>query len=796
MRKLLNNFWVFVARMVLRNRYIFLGVFLGITVLLAMQWKYIRMTYSEANMLPKDSPISKEYDKFLSLFGEEGNLVVIGVEADKITKAGGFNRWNMLARDLQKFPQVEGVLSLNTIKELYKDTLHERFATRNFFPEEVATQGELDSIFPKLFNQTPVYEGLLYNKEHTTLRMAVSLRKDIVNTAIRKDFILKDLKPLIERCQTDLGVPIHVSGMPYIRTLSTEIITGEIGFFIVGALLATCLVLLFFFRSFRAMLISMCTVLIGVMWAFGFLGLFRYEITILTAVIPPLVIVIGVPNCVFLINRYQQEIQKHGYKAMALQRVITKVGNVTLLTNLTTAAGFATFIITESSILKEFGIVSSISIMCLYVISLCLIPIIYSFMPSPKPRHLKHLSKQWIGGLLEGIERIVKKHRFATFSVAVALLVASIIGIYRIHISGSVIEDMPKGEKFYDDILYFEKKFGGIMPLEITINTGKKNGVMRPATLQSMAKLEEYLADIPEISQPISVVRLVKYARQAFYNGKAEYFDLPTAQERTFVLSYVKNSDGKADMLRSIVDSTGQIARITVFMKDIGTEKMHHIEEAIAKQTDKLFPTDQYKVSLTGKAYMFTKGTDYLVGNLIQSLLLTIAIIAVMMFYMFRSFKRVIISLIPNLLPLAITAGVMGYAGIPLKPSTILVFGIAFGISIDDTIHFLAKYRQELMANQWKVKRSVYAALRETGISMFYTSVVLLFGFSIFTLSSFGGTKALGGLISTTLFFAMSSNLILLPSLLIALEKSIANKKTLIEPHIDVLGEDEEKNEK
>lgn len=783
---------MFVARLVLRNRYVFLALFAGITIFLASQWKNIRMTYSEANMLPEDNPISKEYEQFLKIFGEEGNLVVIGVDSKAIETLEKFNKWNALASDLQKYPQVEGVLSLNTIKELVKDTVKEAFVTHDFFPKQIKNQKELDTLTHKLLTQTPVYEGLLFNQKRTTLRMAVSLRKDIVNTAIRKDFILKDLRPLIEKYQTELQTPLYVSGMPYIRTLSTEVITGEIGLFIGGALLATCLVLLFFFRSFRAMFISLCCVLVGVMWAFGFLGLFHYEITILTAVIPPLVIVIGVPNCVFLINRYQQEIQKHGYKAMALQRVITKVGNVTLLTNLTTAAGFATFIITESKILKEFGIVSSISIMCLYVISLCLIPIIYSFMPIPKERHLKHLSKQWIGGLLQTIEQIVKKHRFATFSVAVALLVVSIIGIYRIHISGSIIEDMPKSETFYDDILFFEKQFGGIMPLEITVDTGRKNGVMRPNTLQSMAKLEEFLEDIPEISQPISVVRLVKYARQAFYNGKASYFDLPTAQERTFLLSYIKNSGGKSDMLHSIVDSTGQIARITVFMKDIGTEKMHHIEEAIAKQTDKLFPKDQYTIRLTGKAYMFTKGTDYLVGNLIQSLLLTIGIIALMMGYMFRSFKMVIISLIPNLLPLLITAGVMGYAGIPLKPSTILVFGIAFGISIDDTIHFLAKYRQELIYHNWKVKRSVYAALQETGISMFYTSIVLFFGFSIFTLSRFGGTKALGGLISTTLLFAMASNLILLPSLLIALEKSIANKQTLKEPNIDVLGEDED----
>ncbi|MDO4879727.1 MAG: MMPL family transporter [Capnocytophaga sp.] len=791
MRKLFNNFWVFVARFILRNRYFFLTIFIGITIFLAFQWKNIHITHSEANMLPEDNEISKEYGEFLKTFGEEGNLIVIGVKTEAILNPEKFNLWNALATDLQKFPQIEGVMSLNTIKELAKDTLKEAFITRDFFPKEIRSQNELDSLSHKLFTQTPVYEGLLFNENASTLRMAVSLRKDIVNTVIRKDFILKELNPLIEKYQTELETPLYVSGMPYIRTLSTEIITGEIGLFIGGALVVTCLVLLFFFRSFRAMFISICSVVIGVMWAFGFLGLFHYEITILTAVIPPLVIVIGVPNCVFLINRYQQEIQKHGYKAMALQRVITKVGNVTLLTNLTTAAGFATFIITESKILKEFGIVSSISIMCLYVISLCLIPIIYSFMPIPKDRHLKHLSKQWLGGLLDMIERIVKKHRFATFSVAVALLVASIIGIYRIHISGSIIEDMPKSETFYDDILFFEKEFGGIMPLEITVDTGRKNGVMRPATLESMAKLEDFLDNIPEISQPISVVRLVKYARQAFYNGKSEYFDLPTSQERTFLLSYIKNSGGETNMLRSIVDSTGQTARITVFMKDIGTEKMHHIEESIAQQTQKLFPEDQYTVRLTGKAYMFTKGTDYLVSNLIQSLLLTIGIIALMMFYMFRSVKMVIISLIPNMLPLLITAGVMGYVGIPLKPSTILVFGIAFGISIDDTIHFLAKYRQELVLNHWKVKRSVYAALKETGISMFYTSVVLLFGFSIFTLSSFGGTKALGGLISTTLLFAMASNLILLPSLLIALEKSIANAETLKEPNIDVLGEDE-----
>ena len=212
---------------------------------------------------------------------------------------------------------------------------------------------------------------------------------------------------------------------------------------------------------------------------------------------------------------------------------------------------------------------------------------------------------------------------------------------------------------------------------------------------------------------------------------------------------------------------------------------------AIQNKINKIFPTDQYNVTMTGKALVFQKGTNYLVKNLVISLSLAILLISLFMAYMFRSFKMIVVSLIPNVLPLLITAGLMGFLGVPIKPSTILVFSIAFGISVDDTIHFLAKYRQELIANNWRIKKSVYAALRETGVSMFYTSIVLFFGFSVFTTSSFGGTVALGALVSVTLVFAMLANLLLLPALLLSLEKEIANRKTFKKPALQIL-EDEE----
>jgi len=313
---------------------------------------------------------------------------------------------------------------------------------------------------------------------------------------------------------------------------------------------------------------------------------------------------------------------------------------------------------------------------------------------------------------------------------------------------------------------------------------------MKLSTLKRMNELEELIVEIPELSQPVSVVGLSKYSKQAYYNGNPKYYQLPTNQENNFILSYAKNSKTDLNLVESFVDSTGQYARITTFMKDVETDRIERIEEDLQHKINKLFPEERYKVTLTGKALVFQKGTKYLVKNLVISLSLAIILISLFMAYMFRSLRMIIVSLVPNLLPLLITAGLMGFVGVPIKPSTILVFSIAFGLSVDDTIHFLAKYRQELQANHWKIRKSVYAALRETGVSMFYTSIVLFFGFSVFTISSFGGTVALGALVSATLLFAMLSNLLLLPSLLLSLERSIANKEVLKKPAINIIPED------
>ncbi|MDU8886686.1 efflux RND transporter permease subunit [Yeosuana sp. MJ-SS3] len=787
-----NQFWDVVARVILRNKIAILIAITLATIFFSSQWENMRFTYTEANLLPDDHEVNITYNEFLEIFGEEGNLIVIGVKDSTLFTINKLNAWNKLADEFKNYDEVETVVSIKDLQKLVKDNVNEKFNLEPFIKDSVSSISQIESLQEELFEKYPFYDNFLFNKNTKTVRSAIYLNKNIVNTSARKDFIINVLKKKIDAFEVEQNLDVHVSGMPYIRTLNSQNIIDEIGLFIVAALLVTSLIFFFFFRSIRATIISLVVVCIGVMWTFGILGLLNYEITVLTALIPPLIIVIGIPNCIFLINKYQHEVKLHGNKVKSLQRVITKIGNATLMTNVTTASGFATFILTESKLLKEFGTVASLSILAIFILCLLIIPIIYTFLPFPKDRHLEHLNKRWIEGFVNWMEKMVRQKRIAIYSTSLILLVVSIIGIYQIRISGSLIEDMPKKTEFFKDIRFFEKEFNGIMPLEIMVDTKHKKGVMKLATLKRMNELEDLIIETPELSKPISVVSLVKYSKQAYYNGNPKHYQLPTSQENSFILSYAKNSSSNVDLLKNFVDSTGQYARITTFMKDVETDKMERIEEQLQNKINKVFPTERYNISMTGKALVFQKGTKYLVKNLAISLSLAIFLISLFMAYMFRSFRMIIISLIPNLLPLLVTAGLMGYLGVPIKPSTILVFSIAFGISVDDTIHFLAKYRQELQANHWKIKKSVYGALRETGVSMFYTSIVLFFGFSVFTISSFGGTVALGALVSATLLFAMLSNLLLLPSLLLSLERSIANKEVLKEPAINIIPEEDE----
>ena len=776
--------WEKFARLILRNRILLLVLVLINTIFLSTQWKNIRFSYSEANLMPNDHPFNIAYNDFVNVFGEEGNLLIIAVNDSLLFDTTNFNAWIKLSDSFKLKKEVNNVLHVGNFPIIKKDKIKKEFMIDSLKNESFTSNKKITEFKALLFNDFPFYENILFNKKTGTIQTAIYLDKEVINNIERIDFVNNIFIPSIKEFEKQSNLNVRISGMPYIRTMNAQNIMDEIGKFVIIAICVTIFIFFFFFRSYRATLITLSVVITGVMWALGVLGLLQFEITVLTALIPPLIIVIGVPNCIFLINKYQHEVKKHGNQARSLQRVISKIGNATLMTNITTACGFATFILTDSQVLKEFGVVASINIMVIFILSILLIPIIYSFLPLPKKKHLKHLNNDWLNSFVDFLGNTVKKRRIPVFIISILCLCISIVGMNKIEISGNLIEDMPAKSEFVRDIKFFEKEFKGVLPLEIMIDSRRKNGMTRLANLKRMNDFHEHILKIPELSSPISVVNISKYIKQSFYNGNPNYFQLPSSQENTFISGYLKNSKLKLGENNSYINETGQIARITTMIGEIDTERMEGIEASLLKGIELYFPEDRFDVSLTGKTLGYLKGTKFLIKNLLISLFLAIILISLMITYLFRSYKMVIISLVPNILPLLFTAGVMGFLNIPIKPSTILVFSIAFGISVDDTIHFLVKYRQELIANNWKIRKSVFSSLRETGISMFYTSVVLFFGFSVFMTSSYGGTIALGGLVSTTLLFAMLANLVLLPSLLISLEKNISNKTDMKEAKI------------
>ena len=766
------NTWNTISRIILKKRILLLSFILITTLFWLFKAQNLKFTFKEANLLPDYHQENIIYNEFTSHFGDEGSSIVIGIKDSILSSKEKLFAWNNLTKKLSSFSEIEYSISLDDLKILKKNEDSIRFDFITLINDDSFEKIDLDSLKNKLKNELPFYKNLVYNDGNETFRSILIMQNNIINTNSRKNFILQKFIPIVKRFEKSNNIDVKISGMPYVRTLNAENILNEMKFFVLIAILVTALIFFLFFKSIKATVISILGVLIGVIWALGTIGLLQYEITVLTALIPPLIIVIGIPNCIYLINKYQQEILNHGNQIKSLERVIVKIGKATLITNLTTASGFATFILTNSKLLKEFGVIASLNVMGIFIISLIIIPIYFSYFSIPQKKHLNHLESKSINSLLNWMENKIKYNKKIIYSVSFTLLVICSYGISQIKISGNLLEDMPNKKNFFKDIVFFNDYFNGIVPLEILINTGKKNGVKNLTSLKRIEKLKSVINTIPELSRPISIVDVVKYSKQTFYNGNPNFFKIPSRQENNFISQYIKNSKSDSKILNSYSDKSSQYARVTTYMKDISTERMYEIEKILKKSINEIFPNKRYSVKLTGKSILFLKGTEFLVKNLIFSLCIAIFLIAIFMAFMFKSVKMIVISLIPNLLPLVFTAGAMGFLGITLRPSTILVFTIAFGISVDDTIHFLAKYRQELWDNKFDdVTKSVFKSLKETGVSMYYTSIVLFFGFSVFLTSDFGGTIALGGLVSLTLLLAMLTNLLLLPSLLISFKK-------------------------
>ena len=863
--------WKKIADFILRNRFFILGLITLITVFFAYHaFTGLKLENKYGIVLPKNSPTTENYKKFKALFGEDGGALIIGIQTDSLYTEENFLQWKELGDSILQFDGVESVVSEATLFSIRNDTSAAKFEINRIFSDITYQEKSIDSIRREI-KQNPLYKGLLYSEKGNVSLMMVAIDETFLSDKTKMNVVL-DIEKLSQKYEVNFG-KIHFAGLPHLRVQISKRILGEMIFFVVLSLLVTSCLLFLFFRSFRVVLICLIVVCIAVIWSLGSVAFLEFRLSSLMALLPALMIVIGVPNCIFLMTKFHQEMKEHGNKVKALSLVIQKIGTATFLTNFTTAIGFLTFAFTNSNHLMEFGIVASTNIMMVFLLSLCILPTLTSFFNPPKARHLKHLDRKFAVGMLNFIVEIVQKRRKLIYFISLIIVLISLYGLTQIKLTGNITSDLPKEDSIYKDVKFMEKHFGGAIPFEIMISYKESGRLMSKSTLTKVAEIQALLHNDSLYSRSISPVDFVKLINMSYYGNNPDKYTLIANRDRLRLKKYVdnlavSNINGGGFSLKDLVDTTTCTIRIRCQMKDIGSNEVHDKVNSLKIQVDEILnPTKRdierlYKISkaanqkkrsnyidsifeanssiasgvaaiyaqkypkletqfsnnpdfirryyseknflpnlrkainreyfdviYTGVSVVASDGTRYLVNNLISSLIFAIICIGVLMALLFRSWRMVLISMIPNIIPLIVTAGIMGFFGIPLKASTLLIFSIAFGISIDDTIHFLSKYRQELKNKQWDIKNCVLLAIRESGLGMFYTSIVLFCGFSVFAFSQFGGTQALGILISITLLVAMVNNLVLLPALLLSMDKLITTK-SFKEPYFEAYNED------
>ncbi len=782
--------FVHISRIILRNRTLLIVILALLTAFMAYKGKDVKLSYENSSLLPEKDITRIQYQEFKNLFGEDGNVIVIGAINPDIFTLDQFNAWIDLGKKIRQVEGVEEVLSITRSINLIKNDSTHQFEVLPIVSKKATSQAEVDSL-KNLILSLKIYERLLYNPKTKATLMTVTLDKKKINDESRI-VLIDNLVKEVEAYRKQNNVDIHYSGMPYIRTVTMQKIKHELFLFILMSIGVAALIMFLFFRSLKVVISSLLVVGISIIWVMGTIVLFNFKITILTGVIPSLIVIIVIENCIYILNKYHWEFKSHGNKMRALVQVIQRIGFASLMTNAATALGFAAFILVPNQMLREFGIITSINIMVLYVLTIILLPIIFSLQKSPKPKHVKHLDSNFFGAVLDKIVYLITYRRTLIYSIAGILVVLGFMGVSMVKTSGKIVDDFRSDDPTYIDLKFFENNFGGVMPFEISVDTKKKNGVMTYSTIQKIDQMQKMINQHPEFSKPLSLVEVLKFARQSYYGGDSGKYSLPSAMEKNFILSYIpqKVQSTGTNLLKSFLDSTKQITRVSFQMADVGTKHMDSLIAAISPKVDSIFDPAKFDVKLTGNSVMYAKGTNFLIKNLFESVGIAILLISLLMALLFSSLRMILVSMIPNIIPLLITAAIMGVAGIPIKPSTIIVFSIALGISVDNAIQYLSRYRHELKINNGDIKKSALLALHEAGFSMIYTSIVLVLGFSVFIVSEFGGTQALGILISTTLLIAMFFNIMVLPSLLLSLDKRLVSKN-FTKPILEIYDEDE-----
>lgn len=771
------------SKFILKNKLLLTGFILVLTIFLGFFARKVEVAFQFVKLLPDNDSASIQYEKFKKYFKQDGTILVIGTELHHLYSPKVFEQWHLLGDRIKNIKGIQAVVSIDRLVVAHFNDSLEKFTFQSIpFPTTLDSTNVSNFIENSL--EYRFYDKIIFDKKKDIALMTITFNEKELNSKLRLS-ITDSIIHHANVFEKNTSVSLHLSGMPFIRTTMMRKISSETSYFFVVGLIVVSILLWIFFRSPVVILFSALIIIMGVASALGIMVLIGYQLSILSGLLPALLIIIGVPNCILIINKYHHELRAGYPVEKALELSIRSAGSSLFFANVTTSIGFAVLSLIDNQILYEFGIIASISVMLVYFYSIVLVPSIFSWLPAPKEKHLMHQEKKWLKKSLNSIALWTSHYRRYIF---ISVLIIALIGFYgftKIKTLGYVVDDVPQREKMMQDLRYFEEKIGGVLPFEILIDTKKGRGVFsnNAKILYRIHRAQKILSEYPELSRSLSIADAVKFLNQA-YNGKYAMPAVSDLKKISDILKedtiHKKSSVGK-NLIYNFIDTSYRVARISAQMKDIGSVKIKDLLKSIQPRLDSVFNYDEDKqqwvsqenradISITGNSILFLKGNDFLVKNLIESIVTAIVIIAILLLLLFRNPYMLLVAIIPCL-SLLVTSGIMGYFGIPLKPSTLLVFSISFGIATDGNLYFLTRFRNAIKQQHKSYEEAIRLSIREIGMSMIYNGLVLFFGFGMFIISDFGGTKALGVLTAFTLLIAYSVDLIVLPAVLLTFKK-------------------------
>ncbi|PHX92754.1 MAG: hypothetical protein CK532_01490 [Flavobacteriales bacterium] len=777
--------WDKIADFIIKKRTYFILAILVFTGIMGYFATKVEIDYQAQTIVPKNDPDFQGYLQFQKSFGDDNNKIVLGFTSLKVFNLAEFGHLFRFCEDLSKLQGVKQVLSPTHLLALKLDT-GEKFVLKPFIANFPRTQIDLDSLKIAFLNMR-FYQGLLYNESTGSALVLLIVDKKTIDSKSRIR-LMEDIKTRADGFEKEIHAEMHISGLPYVKTDIATTVRKEIILFTVIAFLLTALLLFLFFRSFKTLIIAIIFIAVGVITMFGLAALLEYKLTLISGTLPPLLVVVGVQNCIYLINKYHEEFRRLKDKNTALVRVISNVGIANFLINFTTAVGFGTFYFTKIQVLEQFGLLAFITINIIFIINIIGMPVLYSFISAPSDKQVNHLNNRNVGFFLDWIKFMVFNRRRRIYFFFLAITLLSAVFILRLRPLAFVVDDIPHNSKIYKDLGYFQDNFHGVLPYEIVIKAVDEGDIMNPVILEKVNRLQKALKRFPELSKPMSLIEVLSYANQVVNDNNPDFYRLPNAINLADIAARMPEEKIKksSNFMHGLIDSSHSKLRVSYQIKDVGSDKFGIINQQIQGILEHHFPSQEYSTEITGTSPIFLKGVSYLLGSLRSATFWSLIIISLTMGFLFPSFRMVIIAIVPNIIPLLVTAGAMGYFDIPLKPSTILIFSIAFGITVDATIHFIICFRRELVKMNRSVREAIDHTIMEVGLSMLYSMVAICAGFLIFIFSDFQGTQAMGYLTGLTLFMGMTANLLLLPCFILSFEKYLNSKDELSEQVFEI----------